>query len=277
MSRSAVLSLAAGLVLAVSPFIMAQGPPGGMRGPGGPGGPFGFGGPGGPMGPPLLMFPAVQKELKITKSQQSQYQKLQTTLSQKRRSAFTRTRQTRPDPEKMRTSMEAINKEQEQGIARILDKQQVARLSEIELQREGIFAVARAPIARKLKLTTDQTTKIKTIVDEMRQAQMDAMPRPPQGFGPPGGGPQGGRFQGGGPPGEGELQGGPPGGGPPGEGGFQGGGPPGGGPPGENGFQGGGPPGGGPPGENGVEGGGPPGGGGPPNFDMQEFRPGWKR
>ena len=87
MSRSRALSLAASVVLVVSSLAMAQGPPGGMRGPGGPGG---FGGPGGPMGPPLLMFPAIQKELKLTESQKSQYKKLETTINQKRRSAFTR-------------------------------------------------------------------------------------------------------------------------------------------------------------------------------------------
>ena len=72
--------------------------------------------------------------------------------------------------------MESINRDQEQGIARILDKDQAKRLGEIELQREGIFAVARAPIAKKLKLTSDQTTKVKTIIDEMRKAQFAAMP-----------------------------------------------------------------------------------------------------
>ncbi|MGC8640488.1 MAG: hypothetical protein ACP5XB_11490 [Isosphaeraceae bacterium] len=257
MSRTILLSFAAGLALVVSPLAMAQGPPGGMRGPGGPGGPEGFGGTGGPMGPPLLMFPAVQKELKLTASQKSQYQKLQTTIGKKMQSAFSRPRQGRFDPEKMRTQMEAINKEQEKGIAKILKENQAKRLSEIELQREGIFAVARAPIAKKLKLTSDQSTKVKTIVDEMRQAQFAAMPRPPQGFQDPGGGRAAGGFQGGppggGPPGQGNFQGGPPGGGPPGQGNFQGG-PPGGVAPGQGNFQ-----------------GGPP-GFGPPGFNMEEFR-----
>jgi Spy/CpxP family protein refolding chaperone len=243
MSRTTLLSFAASLALVVSPLATAQGPPGGMRGPGGPGGPGGFGGPGGPMGPPLLMFPAVQKELKLTESQKSQYRKLQTTVGQKMRTAFSRPRQGRSDPEKMRTQMEAINKEQEKGIARILKEEQAKRLGEIELQREGIFAVARSPIAKKLKLTSDQSKQIKTIVDEMHEAQFAAMPRPPQGFQGPGGGRAAGGFQGG-PPGQGNVQGGPPGengfqqGGAPGQGNFQGG------PPGENGSQQGGPPGG---------------------------------
>jgi Spy/CpxP family protein refolding chaperone len=231
------------------------------------------------------MFPAVQKELKLTDSQKGQLKKLETTLNQKRRTAFSKARQGGFDPERMRTSMESINREQEQGVAKILDKPQSARLGEIDLQREGIFAVARTPVAKKLKLTSDQSGKIKTFIDEMRQAQRDAMPAPPEGFRGPGGGAPGG-----GPPGEaGGQAGGPPGGGPPGDeglpgggppggGGFPGGGPPGGGgfpgggPPGEGGFPGAGPPGlGGPPGEGGFPGGGPP-GGGPTGFDNPDFR-----
>jgi Spy/CpxP family protein refolding chaperone len=220
------------------------------------------------------MFPAVQKELKLTDSQKGQLKKLETTLNQKRRTAFTKARQGGFDPEKMRTSMESINREQEQGVVKILDRPQSVRLGEVELQREGIFAVARTPIAKKLKLTSDQSGKIKTIIDEMHQAQRDAMPAPPEGFRGPGGGAPGA-----GPPGEAGVQGGgPPGGGRPGDEGFPGGGPPGGGgfpgggPPGQEGFPGGGPPGlGGPPGEGGVPGGGPP-GGGPPGFDNPDFR-----
>ena len=225
------------------------------------------------------MAAPIQKELGLTEKQKSQLKKLDTTMSQKRRQMFTRTRsrQGNTDPEKMRTSMDSLRREQEEAISNILEPKQKTRLGEIELQREGIFAVARTDVAKKLKLTSTQTDQIKTIVDQMRQDERAAMPRPPEGSQGPGGG-----FPGGGPPGENGFQGdSPPGGGLPGEGGFQGGGPPGeagfpgGGPPGEAGFPGGGPPGeagfqgGGPPGEAGFQGGGPPGeagfqGGGPP-------------
>jgi len=192
------------------------------------------------------MAAPVQKELGLTEKQKSQLKKLDTTMSQKRRQMFTRSRQRNTDPEKMRTSMDSLRREQEEAISNILEPKQKTRLGEIELQREGIFAVARTDVAKKLKLTSTQTDQIKTIVDQMRQAERAAMPRPPEGSQGPGSG-----FPGGGPPGENGLQGGsPPGGGPPGEGGFQGGGPPG-----EGGFQGGGPP-----------------GGGRPDFGNDEFR-----
>jgi len=226
------------------------------------------------------MAAPIQKELGLTEKQKSQLKKLDTTMSQKRRQMFTRTRsrQGDTDPEKMRTSMDSLRSEQAEAISKILEPKQKTRLGEIELQREGIFAVARTDVAKKLKLTSTQTDQIKTIVDQMRQDERVAMPRPPEGSQGPGSGPpgenglQGGGPPSGGPPGEGGLQGG----GPPGEGGFQGGGFQGGGPPGENGLQGGGPPGeggfpgGGPPGENGLQGGGPP-GGGRPDFGSDEF------
>jgi Spy/CpxP family protein refolding chaperone len=216
------------------------------------------------------MAAPIQKELGLTEKQKSQLKKLDTTMSQKRRQMFTRTRsrQGNTDPEKMRTSMDSLRREQEEAISNILEPKQKTRLGEIELQREGIFAVARTDVAKKLKLTSTQTDKIKTIVDQMRQDERAAMPRPPEGSQGPGSG-----FPGGGPPGENGFQGdGPPGGGLPGEGGFQGGGPPGegdfpgGGPPGEAGFQGG-----GPPGEAGFQGGGPP-GRGRPDFGNDELR-----
>jgi len=224
------------------------------------------------------MAPPIQKELGLTEKQKSQLKKLDTTMSQKRRQMFTRSRQGGTDREQMGKAMDSLRREQEEAISNILEPKQKTRLGEIDLQREGIFAVARTDVAKKLKLTSTQTDQIKTIVDQMRKDERAAMPRPPDGFQGPGGGPPGG-----GPPGENGFQGGgPPGGGPPGEGGFQGGGPPGGGPPGEGGFPGGGPPGGGPPGEGGFQGGGPPGeggfpgggppGGGRPDFGNDEFR-----
>ena len=291
MSSRVTLMFAAVLMLVLLSPTRAQGPPGGPRGPGRPGGP------GGPGGPSLIMAAPIQKELGLTEKQKSQLKKLDTTMSQKRRQMFTRTRsrQGNTDPEKMRTSMDSLRREQEEAISNILEPKQKTRLGEIELQREGIFAVARTDVAKKLKLTSTQTDQIKTIVDRMRKDERAAMPRPPEGSqGPgsgfPGGGPPGENgFQGDGPPGgglagEGGFQGdGPPGGGLAGEGGFQGGGPPGeagfpgGGPPGEAGFPGGGPPGeagfqgGGPPGEVGFQGGGPP-GGGRPDFGNDELR-----
>ena len=188
------------------------------------------------------MAVAVQKELALSESQKSKLKKLDAGMVQKRRQSFSRRGQGESDPEKMQSAMDKLRREQEEGIAKILDKKQKERLAEIELQREGIFAVARPDVAKKLKLTSDQTAKVKSIIEEMLKAEREAMPPPPEGFPGPGGGPP----ESGGPPGEGSF----PGGGPPGEGGF---------------------PGGGPPGEGGLTGG-QQAEGGPPGLNNEEFR-----
>ena len=144
------------------------------------------------------MAAPIQKELGLTEKQKSQLKKLDTTMSQKRRQMFTRSRQGATDPEKMRGSMDSLRREQEEAISNILEPKQKTRLGEIELQREGIFAVARTDVAKKLKLTSTQTDQIKTIVDQMHQDERAAMPgllRYPRGLA-------------GGPPGENGLQGG---------------------------------------------------------------------
>jgi len=139
------------------------------------------------------MAAPVQKELGLTEKQKSQLKKLDSTMSQKRRQMFTRTRsrQGDTDPEKMRTSMDSLRSEQAEAISKILEPKQKTRLGEIELHREGIFAVARTDVAKKLKLTSTQTDRIKTIVDQMRQDERVAMPRPPEGSQGPGSGPPG--------------------------------------------------------------------------------------
>src|SRR5208283_982535 len=107
--------------------------------PGGHGGPTGSGEPGGPM---LVMAPAVQKELKLSDSQKSELKKLDMAAAQKRRETFPKNRHADFDPEKRRTLMESQRGEQEEAGGQILDKQQKDRLTEIDLQREGILAVA---------------------------------------------------------------------------------------------------------------------------------------
>ena len=193
---------------------------------------MGSGEPGGPM---LVMAPAVQKELKLTDSQKSELKKLDMSAAQKRRQTFSKNRHADFDPEKMRTLMESQRREQEEAVAKILDKKQNDRLTEIDLQREGMLAVARTDIATKLELTSDQSEKIKGIMDEMREAERKTIPGPQGELGgfrrrgalrrqpsrPRGRCVSGGGFPGG--------EGGFPGGGPPegGAGGFPGvGGPP---------------------------------------------------
>jgi hypothetical protein len=217
------------------------------------------------------MTPSVQQELDLTSKQKEKLKRLDATVKQTRRQVF-EDNDGASNPEATKTTMDNLRRNHNAAIAKILDEKQNARLTELELQREGVLAVAKPDIAKKLNLRSEQSTQIKAILDEMREALARAMPRPP------GGRRRGGNGAGGGPPGDG-----PPGaGGPPGEGaddeGRAGGGFPAGGPPprgGDNGDDNG-PPGGGPFG-GGQFGGGPggdggPPGGGPPNFNNAEFR-----
>jgi Spy/CpxP family protein refolding chaperone len=243
---------------------IAQGPP--VRGipPGGPGrGPGGMG---------LIQAPAVQKELGLTEKQKAQIKKVESSLAQKRRQAFAKAREDQVEPQDMRKMMEGLGREQRDAVAKVLEPKQKTRLTEIELQQEGVLAVARKDVASKLKLTAAQSEQVEKIEEDMRQAERNTMPGPGPG-GPPGFGRR--RAQRNQPGAEGDAA--APGGGPPGEPGvFPGGGPPpgegafpdGGGPPGEGGFPGGGGP---PPGEGAFPGaGGPP--GGPPDFNNEEMR-----
>jgi hypothetical protein len=209
------------------------------------------------------MNEAVQKDLKLTATQTQKLQQIEETMRAKRREMFEGAGEERPDPQTVMAAMTTLRRQQDAAIAKVLDKSQKTRLSEIELQRDGIVAVARKEIATKLKITAVQSKKIQAIIDDMRIAQRTLMPQ--FGGGPPGGG---GFPGGGGPPpggpGGGDFGGGPPpGGGPGGDGPFPGG-PPGGG---EGGF-----PGGPPQGEGGrgFPGGGPPGAG--PDFNNPEMR-----
>ncbi len=200
--------IAAGFVLAIlSSSVHAQGPPGGPGGFGGPGMFGGPGGPGGPGGQNLLRAPSVQADLGLTEKQKTALQRLDATMAQRRREAF-QPGEEGFDREAMMEAMNEIRADQEAAVAKILDKKQKARLTQLELQREGKLAVARKEVATKIKLTAAQTKKVKVIVDEMRTEMASAMPAPPGGGGPGGFG-----FAGGGGPG------GPGGGGPGGPGG----------------------------------------------------------
>jgi hypothetical protein len=170
--------------------------------------------PGGPGGPNLLSAASVQEDLGLNEKQKGRLKQLDASMMQRRRDSFQMAGEGGLDPEAMRSTMDNLRREQEAAASKILDKTQKARLTQIELQREGVLAVARKEIAAKLKLTATQSKKIKAIVDEMQQTMARSMPRPP-GDGFPGRPPGGGGAQ------NGEVGGGPP----------QGGGNPGGGPP----------------------------------------------
>jgi hypothetical protein len=173
MVRSSVMS-AVLLVLAV-PLVAAQ--PG--RGPGGPGG-FGFGGMGGMMGSglSLLRMEEVQKELGISDAQKKDVEELQAAQREQMRSAgggFNREEWQKLSQEEREKRMAEMGKKFEENakqtqekLDKILDKKQAERLAQLRLQREGLMALSREDIQKKLGLTEDQIAKMRKIQEDAR-------------------------------------------------------------------------------------------------------------
>ncbi len=132
--------VAAGFILLVtSAEVLAQGP-------GPPMLPGGMGGPGDSGGPSLVGFAAVQKELGLTDKQSAQIKRLDSTMSRQRETASA---EGGFDPETMRSPMNTLRRRYETSVNKVLTKTQKERLSELELQREGLMAVARKDVSSK--------------------------------------------------------------------------------------------------------------------------------
>ena len=70
----------------------------------------------------------------------------------------------------MTAAMNELQQMSERDLGRVLDKNQVKRLKEIQLQMEGPFAVLRPDVAEKLELGEDQVAQIQEIRNESNQA-----------------------------------------------------------------------------------------------------------
>jgi hypothetical protein len=71
----------------------------------------------------------------------------------------------------MREAMGQLQQESEGSLARVLEKNQVKRLKEVQLQVEGPFAVLRPEIAEKLELGEDQIAQIEEIQNASNEAR----------------------------------------------------------------------------------------------------------
>lgn len=175
--------LAAAVVALMVSSAMAQPEGGGRRGGrGGFGGGFGGFGVGG-----LVAMPEVQKELGLS---EADAKKLTDALQELRpqrgegggnREGFRNLSEEEREKRmaEFRKQGEEIAKKSEEKIKSSLTDAQWKRLNELRVQREGTMALERTEIADKLKLTSDQKEKIKTL---------NAEGRPQFGRGGPGGG-----------------------------------------------------------------------------------------
>jgi hypothetical protein len=124
----------------------------------------------------LLFQEAIQADLGLSDKQKTRLNGIQAGFGQKSRDTFQALQESGAEPQEFQETMVGLQREHQASLTAVLDKTQKARLSQIELQREGFLAAARSEIASKLKLNPTQTKKIKTILSEMRQAQAQAMP-----------------------------------------------------------------------------------------------------
>ena len=158
------------LVLALVTTALAQpgpGGPGGRRGMG-PGMGLGMGfGMGGGFG--LLMMSEVQRELGITEQQRQQIGQLMVEQREQMQSLMQQMRNVTPE-QRQQLMQQAIQKWDE-GIGKILQPAQKARLREIQRQVEGTYALTRPDVAKELNLSEEQKRRISSILDQYRQKQ----------------------------------------------------------------------------------------------------------
>lgn len=140
------------------------------------GGGFGRGGPG-----MLMMMPEVRAELKLDAAQAELVTALQEEMRTKAQAAFQDFQSLSPEERQKRFA--AFSAEYNKEIAKILDPKQMARLKQLEIQRDGNRALGRPEVADQLKLTADQRSRIAAALQSEREAMRAAF----QGFGNGGG------------------------------------------------------------------------------------------
>jgi hypothetical protein len=134
----------------------------------------------------LVMMPAVQKELKLSDKQKKELQEWSDGLRKRGETMFRNQGpgQGQPQPPQEGEGpapggpppgfnplamMEMVSKlisEGEAGLAKILDKKQSARLTQISLQMEGVAALGRADVAEAMYLSEAQILAIQEILKE---------------------------------------------------------------------------------------------------------------
>ena len=151
--------LAFGMVAALAGSAMAQG-----RG--------GYGG-GGPAN--LLGNPSVQKELKLDDSQISKASELATETREKMMSLRDQLSdlQGQERMTKQQELAKPINEAALKSASEFLKPEQIKRLTQIELQQRGAAALTDPMIAKKLAVTDEQTTKVKTMLADMQAEARD--------------------------------------------------------------------------------------------------------
>ncbi|MFO0953082.1 MAG: hypothetical protein U0835_18400 [Isosphaeraceae bacterium] len=147
----------------------------------------------------LLYQTSVQKELQITDDQKKRLAAVEGKLARKyeqvnsaakkKLDEYRRARQNEGvpyDPEELKALSEEANaartafvEQSESAKLEILDRDQRARLGEIQMQAEGLMAFQRDDVQRRLNLGPEQVAEIAAIMAESRQRMVDVSALPP--------------------------------------------------------------------------------------------------
>jgi Spy/CpxP family protein refolding chaperone len=124
----------------------------------------------------LLLNKSVQDELKLTKDQKSQLEKIQ----KAQRAAFAKAREAFKDgdADTGKEIMEKAGKEATKSIKKVKDTlttTQAKRFTQIQIQVAGLEAYAREDVQKALKLTDKQKDDIKDIRDDLGKDIKDLM------------------------------------------------------------------------------------------------------
>jgi len=134
----------------------------------------------------LLGIEEVATEINLTDDQKSQVEAFAETIQAElstsgMREIFGQMREaTEEEREKLREQVQTMRNEIEQktsaGLADMLEEGQLARLMQIEWQRQGVAALATDRVAEKLELTSEQQAELARL-DERRQSEMRELGR----------------------------------------------------------------------------------------------------
>jgi hypothetical protein len=116
----------------------------------------------------FLMAPNVQKDLKLTDTQVRKVQETLREIRERHQDEYSALRDASPDLRgaKMATLNEKVSDEVKKAL--LFSAEQSTRFDQISLQAHGLQAFATPTVAEKLKLTSDQKSKVREIVEATR-------------------------------------------------------------------------------------------------------------
>jgi hypothetical protein len=123
----------------------------------------------------LVTQPGVQKELKLTDKQVDQVKKAAQAVTEKHKDELAQAKMLQ-GAEKFKKESELsklIAEESNTALATVLSADQVTRLKQIRMQQRGIYAFGEADVSTALKLTPEQSKKIRAVDKEYQLALIE--------------------------------------------------------------------------------------------------------